>query len=317
MIYTETSVTRYLEKWAADNLGDHQSPAYLKYHEAFSRHLLTKRAEQSEEHSNNGKFGMAKAGGCLRATAFSWAGVPREPLSGSTQVTFEVGHLLECMTLALLEASGFKLQGTQVVCDLPPAHYSYADGVLLSGPVELPYPLVLSVKTSSFKMSGKNRDGSYKRYGFCSLPLDGVCQGQYEWYVQAQLEMAALNIPNTIVLVVAKDMVKTMENDPIMQESGSLSFYAEVLDRVPGFEVPYQEMGGETLQVLRDILAEAGPGEAERAAAAVLPIVSRPGRFVRLPSPGDVASGWGGENQKACGDFNRCNGCSYAERCRA
>lgn len=57
MIHTETSVTRYLEKWAQENSGDHQSPAYLKYHEAFARHLLTKRAEQSEAHSNNGRFG--------------------------------------------------------------------------------------------------------------------------------------------------------------------------------------------------------------------------------------------------------------------
>lgn len=316
MMYTETSVTRYLERWAQEHLGDHASSVYRKYHEAFARHLLTKRAEQAEEHSNAGRFGMAKAGGCLRATAMAWAGVPKAPLSGSTQATFEVGHLLECMTLAILEASGFVLRGTQVVCDLPPAHYSYADGVLLSGPVELPYPLVLSVKTQGYKTSGRTRDG-WKRYGFAALPLDGIRKGQHDWFVQSQLEMAALDLRHALVLVVAKDMVKAMEADPIMQESGSLTFYAELLAREEGFERPYQEMAGEVLSVLSATLSAAGPEEAQRVAVAAHPIVSRPGRFVTLPAPGDVASGWGGENQKACGDFNRCNGCVYTERCRA
>lgn len=321
MIHTETAVTRYLERFAQEHLGDHSSTAYLRYHELFAGHLLTKRAEQSEAHSNNGRMGMSKAGGCLRASAFSWIGAKGDPFSGSTRVTFEVGHLLECMTLALLEASGFELQGTQVVCDLPPAHYSYTDGVLLSGPVALPYPLALSVKTAGMKMSGKNRDGSFKRYGFCALPLDGVYQGQHDWYVQSQLEMAALGLQHSLVLVVAKDTVKTMESDPIMQESGSLSFYAEVLARVPDFEKPYQESGGEVLTLLRERMAEvfsfgSDPEELVRAALSVLPVCSRPGRFVQLPAPGDTASGWGGPNQKARGDFNTCHGCGYSALCR-
>lgn len=315
-MYSEKSVVRFLESWCKEHLGRHDDLLYAKYIQHFQRHLSTKREEQQLPHENNGRFGMSKAGGCLRAAALSWAGVKGEDFTGSTRAVFEVGHLLECMTLAILEASGFVLRGTQVVCDLPPAHYSYADGVLLSGPVELPYPIVLSVKTQGYKTSGRTRDG-WKRYGFAALPLDGIRQGQHDWFVQSQLEMAALDLRHALVLVVAKDMVKAMEADPIMQESGSLTFYAELLAREEGFERPYQEMAGEVLSVLSATLSAAGPEEAQRVAVAVHPIVSRPGRFVQLPAPGDTAAGWGGENQKACGDFNRCNGCTYAERCRA
>lgn len=314
MIHTQKAVVAHLRRWVSENLRRHDSPGRLLYHEIFSRRLDEKRFEQEEEHDNKGLFGMSSAAGCMRANAAKRAGIPSEPVDADTLSTWEIGHLLECKALAILEASGFTLGSAQVECHLPPAHLSYADGVLTAGPVDLPYPVVLSVKTSSFKMSGKQRGGGFKRYGFCALPLDGIYRGQPSWYVQAQLEMAALGIDNALVLVIAKDMVKAMQDDPIMQESGSLTWYAELVrsDR------PSKLLSLGTAFDFREAyerLLDADP-------VSVPPVLYRSGqappdkRWIRLPAPGDVESGWGGENQQATGDYNPCFSCQFASWCR-
>lgn len=298
MIYTETSVTRYLEDWMAAHLGDHTSPEYRRYLELFQTYLDEKREEQREEHDNEGNFGMSSAAGCLRANALRRAGVKGRPETGSTRHTWEVGHLCEVMTLAVLAASGFKLRGTQVRCDFPP-HLSWADGVIESGPVPLPYPLVLSVKSSSYKSSSFSRGKAMKRYGFPALPLDGVERAQPSWYVQLQLEMAALGLRHGLVVAVAKDMIKAFEGDPIMQESGSLSLYAEVIEAESW--------------VAENVAAEHAYIQ-DKESSAVHPILTWVGRDrgpVRFPAPGDVVSGWGGPNQQATGTFNYCFGCQY------
>lgn len=304
-LFTETALVAHLKGWCGEHLGRHDSQQYLKYQEIFKRRLADKHDEQQAEHSNNGRFGMSGAASCLRATAAKWARVPGVEFSGDDRATFEIGHVLEVMALAVLEASGFAVSDAQVACDLPPAYSSHADAVVAAGPVPLPYPLALSVKTASYKMSGRTRDG-FKRHGFCALPLDGVQCGQSSWYLQLQLELAALKLAYGLVLVVAKDLVKTMENDPIMQQSGSLSFYAEIIPADPRLATEAVAGAGVALDVLRQ----------GRDPHQVPPIVYRERGFLALPAPGDAASGWGGENQKATGDWNPCYACAYADWCK-
>lgn len=304
MIYTETSVTRYLTRWCADHLGKHDSPQYSAYMEHFQRYLDLKREEQGEAHSNGGRFGMSSAAGCLRANALKRAGVKGKPLDGDSAVTFEIGHLLECMALAVLSASGFTVTRVQETIRLDPAFQSAMDGVLEAGPVNLPYPVILSVKTASYKSSSPPRGKNpAKRYGFAQLPLDGIRRAQPSWYVQGQLEMAATGIGHAFVLVLAKDMIAAFRGDSVFENSGSLSWYAELLKADRDLAEGMNRSVGQYLSARPET------------AIPVLPVLNDDPKskfyVVRLPRPGDVESGWKGPNQEATGSFNPCFGCQY------
>lgn len=305
MLYTEQAVVRHLESWCRDHLGKHDSPEYAAYHAAFARHLATKRDEQLTAHSNRGLFGMSQAGGCIRAQGFRRDGIEGEPPHGDERMTWEVGHLLECATLAILEVSGFQLQSVQEPISWGP-FASAVDGVLADGPVPLPYPVVVSVKTASYKSSSPPRGKMpAKRYGFAGLPLDGIYKSKPEWFVQAQLEMAATGLKHTLVVVIAKDMIAAFREDAIFRESGSLTWYAELVTAdlsVSEATAQWYELAtGDTDRQV----GESAPPLALRA----------PGEYVRLPAPGDTASGWGGPNKEATGRFNPCFSCAYATRC--
>lgn len=302
MIYTETSVTKHLEAFCRDHLGRHDSPLYWKYHDLHADLLREKRAEQREEHSNGAGFGMSKAGDCMRAAAFKRAGIAGAEPSGSERATWEIGHSMEVMALALLMASGFEVTDRQARVRVGPFE-SAIDGVVRSGPVPLPYPLILSVKSSGYKMGGFAKGRKVERRGFAALPLDGIAS-QATWYAQSQLEMHAWNPGwKTLFLVVAKDMIKAFEGDEVMQASGSLTFYAEVVahDSVtaPGLVQQYDDV--------LDTEPHMVPARTFRAKP-------RP-EMVTLPEPGDVASGWGGVNREATGTFNPCRGCGFAAIC--
>lgn len=290
-LYTHTPTVKYLKAWCAEHMGAHDDPLYHKYHSLFADHLAKKRTEQQQLHDNEGKFGMSQAAGCIRANSLRRAGVKGKPPDGDTRLTWEIGHLLECMSLAVLEAPGFTLSASQVRCELP-NHLSWADGILAAGPVDLPYPLLLSIKTNSYKSSGRTK-GGFKRFGFAGLPLDGIRTSQPSWYVQAQLEMLAKIVPRALILVVAKDMVKAFEGDEIFQESGSLSWYAELIE----FDTVIAEEVAHAYRPGRDLTR---------------PAVYSPDKgFITLPAPGDVSEGWGGLNKEATGTFNPCFGCEF------
>lgn len=311
MIFTETAIIRYLEAWCKDHLGHHDSPEYARYHARFQEHLARKREEQAREHSNGGLFGMSGAAGCLRANALKRARVEGKPMEGDTLVTFEIGHLLECMTLAVLDASGFKVEDPQRAVELGGVFRSAVDGVLTAGPVALPYPLLVSAKTNSYKSSSPPRGNApAKRYGFAALPLDGVRKAQPSWWVQSQLEMAATGYTHSLVLVVAKDMIAAFRGDSVFTASGSLSWYAEVIPAEPTkaeseADPSWLKLEGQYGHALTLLDQGADPRR-------VPPVVYQPGNgFIVLPAPGDFASGWKGPNQQVTGTFNPCFGCQY------
>lgn len=301
MIHTCKPLVAHLDRWCQEHLGRHDSAEYHEYLEIYVRRMLEKHEEKRQEHTNHGYFGMSKAGGCLRAAAYSRAGVKGKPFNGSKRVTFELGHNAEVMALAMLEASGFEVTDAQTMALLEPTHCSYTDGIVRGGPVDLPYPMALSVKSNGYKASSKGF-----RKGFAALPLDGVKKEKTDWYAQIQLEMRALGLNHGLVLVLAKDMIEAMGEDSSMQESGSLSIYAEV--------VPVNHAVGAMLEGAYESILDLPPED-------VVPEVVRfnpPGNWSwgEIVAPGDESKGWGGPNREANGKFNLCNKCDFAELCR-
>lgn len=293
MSWGHEGVITHLESWCQANLGRHDSPGFHTYHEHFRSLINAKILERQEEHHNEGAYGMSKAGGCVRAACLARAGAPRKPISGSDAVTFELGHIVEVMALAVLQASGFTVTGLQDRVRLAGLFSSATDGVLTAGPVDLPYPLPVSIKSTGYKMGKPGQ-----RRGFAALPAAGVRAEQPGWWVQSQLEMAALSSSHSLVLVVARDVIKAYEGDRFMP---SLAWYAELLRSEASLQRRVIAMYDDAAN-FRD------------------PQDSPPAYFIgngwaNLPAPGDNASGWGGPNQKATGKFNPCNGCDFAELC--
>lgn len=344
-MYGHEPLIRHLQTWCRDNLSK-GSPGRHALHEAWGRHFDAKLAEMEAEHDNAGLFGMSGAAGCLRANALRRARVQGEPIGGDDLVTFEIGHALESFALAVLEASGFTLSGachgcgeivplgangharteygrgefaemvqcgptsSQIPATIPGVMCSAADGALTAGPVDLPYPVLVSVKTASYKQGGKG-----KRRGFAALPLDGIAAEHPTWSAQAQLEMIALpEYKNVLFLVIAKDMIKAYEGDPLLP---SLSWYAELLPGSP--ETVTTILNGHKVVLIEEARALQETGAYDP--LTVPPITFWPNgngfKGIRLPDPGNVKDGWKGENQDATGRYNPCFSCSYSVLCRA
>jgi len=269
--------------------------------------LRAKHIEQSSEHSNGGRFGMSKAGGCTRAATLKLLGHEAEPVSGSTRVTFEIGHQVEVMALAMLRAMGFTIPETQEPVTLDPFMRSASDGLLTDGPdLDIPYPAILSVKSAAYKMSGQQK-GRWVRRGITELPFDGVRKAQPSWWAQLQAEMHGSGRRYGLLLAVSKDIVKAFEKDPYMGEggNGSLTFYAELIEYDPLF------CETQLLPVWTEAWARVNEGRASA------PYYLGPqSTYVRLPVAGDTASGWGGPNREATSTFNPCGGCEMSAACK-
>jgi len=293
-----------LEKFWREHGSRHDDPAWQLYLKEFGGLLSAKLTEMGEEHSNGGLFGMSKAAGCTRAATLKAAGAEEEAFSGSTLVTFSLGHLCEILGIATLRAAGYEVTGVQQPVTIPGLMQSASDGIISIDGEQM----ILSVKSVGYKLSGRNKDGSFKRYGFAQLPFDGILGAQATWWPQAQAEMHGSGLTKTMFLVVAKDMIKVMEQDEAMKENGSLSFYAEVVE----YDRAWCEE--ELMKVWQQAKASV---EANRLG---LPWVfnGKTKKYVQLPEPGvvDPKNIWGGANQTATGSFNFCGGCSLVDACR-
>ena len=304
------SLARQMEEWWRDHAGRHDDPAWHTYLDNYDLLFRTKLDELRAEHTNNGRFGMSKASGCLRAAGLKFLGHPTEPFSGSTLATFHVGHLLELMAIATIQAMGHTTRGTQEPVTLEDFMSSYHDDIIEN--FDADGPVVLSVKTSAYKMSGLKRGGNkanpsdYMRRGFTELPMDGVQRAQSSWWAQAQAEMAGSGVHRTLVVAVAKDIVKVFETDPYMMENGSLTFYAEMIPFDPVFAASH------LLPAWREAWADVQTGRPPRAL-----VLNKAGAYVPLARLGDVASGWAGPNQAVTGSFNPCFGCDLQPACVA
>lgn len=304
-------IARQLEQWWRDHGGRHDSNEWHDYIDDLSGLLGTKFDELLAEHVNTGadgvkRFGMSGAGSCTRKASLKWLGHEAEPFTGSTQVTFHIGHLIECLAVATLRRVGYVVDGTQQEVRIDPFMASFSDGIIRSLADESG-DVILSVKSSAYKHSAK-RGSTWVRQGFPSLPFDGVKKAQPSWWAQAQAEMHGAGITQTLVLVVAKDIVKAFEGDPYLgtEGNGSLTFYAEMLEYDPEF------VSRELLPVWGQTWDDVTDGRPAKPF-----YLKNDGRYVRLPVPGDTSKGWGGQNKEATGTFNPCFQCELLSSCKA
>ncbi len=294
------ALAREMDDWCTEHLRDHDDPAYHDFLQYFNEGLLVKQDEQRAAHTNGGRFGMSKAGGCTRVSALKALGYGAAPFPGSTLVTFEIGHHLEVMAIAILRAMGKEVNGTQAEVTIDPFMLSYSDGIINEDG-----PAILSVKSTGYKFSA-NRRGKWIRQGFTCLPFEGLRSAQPGWWVQAQAEMHGSGIPQTMFVVIAKDIVQAFKDDPYMQQSGSLTFYCEMVE--------YDRHFCETQLV--PIWQETWDSVQSNKAPAPYVYNAAEHNYVKLPKVADVGVGWGGPNQQATGTFNHCNACDMGEACK-
>lgn len=319
---THQPVTRALEAFAREHLGNHASPLFRRQQEIFNVRLQEKQGEWLTAHDNEGAYGMSTAGGCLLKQDLYRDGVEGTPVEGWTKTTWHHGHLIEVEVVSFLEALGCVIEGTQAPVRTYRAngsllHSSKVDGIIVSAPAELeiPTPIILSVKSTAYKMAAFVKGGNQKRKGFAALPF-GVKGEEPGWYMQAQLEMHGSRIDGwtgaadgyqVLLVAVAKDVIAAYSQDEILRDAGSMVFHAELLG--------YEPHIAERLVAAREAF--------DHIAAVPVPDGDGVG-FVRLPEPGSPGgqnnkgfSIWAGPNQTATGTFNPCGMCGFQAHCHA
>lgn len=296
-------LARQLEEWHAAHNGQHADPAWESFLNDFQSLIALKATEMTEEHSNDGKFGMSKAGGCTRAAALKLLGNEPTPFSGSTRVTFFIGHVVECLAIASLRALNYEVGGGQQVVTIDDYMHSASDGIIADFDGA---ETILSVKSAGYKKSGK-QGKQWVRRGFPELPFMGVRRSQPGHYAQAQAEMYGSGISQVLYLVASKDIIKAMEEDPYLGDgdgkgNGSLTFYAEL--------IKYDEMFCHTqlLPVWEKQWADVQAG--------------RPGDAMFLTGDGGYAKltaasqSWQ-PNAGKTGTYNPCNYCDLVSACKS
>lgn len=291
-----------MENWHKEHNGVWDDPEWAAYLAEFQALVSSKTTELLEVHDNAGKFGMSKSGGCTRAAALKLLGAEGEHFSGSTRTTFFIGHLVECMAIATLKALGYDVQGTQLALETE-FFRSYTDGVITDFEGK---PTMLSVKSAGYKKSGRERRGNdwkWVRRGFPELPFAGVLKAQPGHYAQMQAEMYAHGTKQALYLVVAKDIIKNMEEDPYLGEggNGSLTFYAEV--------VPYNEdfVYNQLLPTWQEQWEQVQQGRAGKAR-----YINTAGVYGELKP----ASTGREPNAAVTGTFNPCDYCDLVAACK-
>lgn len=80
---------------------------------------------------------------CERKLGYKWHGTPGKPREGRGLRRFRIGHIHEDETARWLKLAGFTLKGEQLRFHLADGKFSGGvDGVILAGPLALPYPLL-------------------------------------------------------------------------------------------------------------------------------------------------------------------------------
>lgn len=212
-------ITATMEAWWREHAGRHDDPQWQGWLALMRGLTVAKLDEMGEEYTRDGHFGMSHAGGCTRAEGLRLLGHEPEPLSGSTRATFAIGHLIEAMALATYEMAVARPIRYQIPVEIAPFMKSRSDAIDDGG-------TVISIKSAGYKTSAKRRDG-WKRYGFAQYAVDGLRATNPGYWAQLQAEMHGHGLKRGLFVCVAKDMIKAMEADPIMQAAGSLTFYVE------------------------------------------------------------------------------------------
>lgn len=303
-------IGRIMEEWWLKHGGNIDSPEWHKWVKLYSELLPAKLLEVTEEHDNSVDgikvFGMSKAGGCTRASALKYLGCEAEPFSGSTKFTFFLGHSVEVMALTTLIMCGYPVTDMQSPITIDstdgPLFKSAPDGIIKLLGTTTP----VSVKSTAYKMSGW-RNGKPVRMGFAKLPFEGVRADQPVHYAQSQLEMRATGTSQSLMLYVAKDIVKAFENDDYLGQkgNGSLTFYTELIK----YDHELTESLIDTWGITLSRAKQGSAGEAMYLHPSTY-------QFVQLKrAEYDPKNIWGGKNKEITGTFNPCGGCDQRKAC--
>lgn len=227
-------LTKQLDTWWAEHAQQPGDPEWTLFMQEYEVLNAEKDAELLAPHLNEGgdgvrRFGMSGAGSCTRKAGLKLLGHKGEPFDAGTLWTFFLGHKLEPMGIALLRVNGLIVTGSQEPARIDPFMASFADGIIHA--FSDGEDAVLSIKTTGYKGSSMRRnpktgEPTWSRRGFSQLPFDGVRVSNPSWWVQVQAEMYALGVGHALVLVMAKDMVAIMKDDPYLE---SLAFYCETI----------------------------------------------------------------------------------------
>lgn len=296
-------VARVCEGFWRDHAGRFDDPEWRAFISDYRSLIATKYEELLTQHNNGGRFGMSKAGGCTRAAQLKALGHDSEQLSGSSRATFFIGHTVEIMALATLIRCGYAITDLQMPLSIEPIMQSARDATIALDGVRT----LLSVKSSSYKKSGnewRGKERVWVRRGFPELPFEGVRRSQPGYWAQLQAECAADNYDQALILFVAKDMVKAMENDPYLGEkgNGSLTFYGELVPADPEF------IKNALVPAWTEAWGHVSAGRAGRG----LYIHKKENRYVEL-NPNDDA----GNKKVLAQGWSPCGWCDQSTACKA
>lgn len=299
-------IAKQLENWWKEHGGNPKSKAWQAYVKDRAALMVSKDMESVSEHDNDGRFGMSKAGGCVMAATLKFLGHESAPMDGSTLATFQIGHDIETMGLASLRAIGYEVEpfgpdGKQFTARIDPFMHSASDGQMVLDSLRT----IVSVKSAGYKTSGYDyKSKKWRRFGFAQYPFDGVQKTSPGYYAQCQAEMHATGLTQTLFLVVAKDIIKAMKDDPYLGPggNGSLTFYAEVVRYDEAF------VKDALLPVWAEAWQQVQRGEIGRA----LVLNGSTKQFVEL----EVASPEKDPNRGKTGSYNPCLYCDLFNACK-
>lgn len=137
---------------------------------------------------------------CARRLQYVRRGtLPDAPLSGTQRRIFELGHMLEGRMAQWLQNAGFVLETRDPKTQLPFAFEQaggqlrgHVDGIIRSGPLDLPYPLLREAKTMKAAL-------------WRDFVKHGLEISHRPYFVQVQAYMAYLQLEACLVTALNKD----------------------------------------------------------------------------------------------------------------
>lgn len=172
-------------------------PTTIQINNAIDDALLKRRkAEQRRNYVGASVLGAP----CDRDLFYDWYDVDEDtrPLTGQNIRIFDTGHMFEDLVAGWLKLAGFELRtrapdGSQFGFETVQGRIQgHIDGVILSGPVALPYPLGWEHKG----LKSKSWSDVVKR---------GVRRSKEVYYRQVQMYMPYMQLDNFLFTVTNKD----------------------------------------------------------------------------------------------------------------
>ncbi len=162
---------------------------------------------------------------CERKLAYKWHGHTGEPFKGRGIRRFRMGHIHEDETVRWLKLAGFNLKASQLRFVLADGKFSGGvDGVILGGPVDLPYPLLFEhkiMKASSWREMSRGK-------------LEDINQ---RYFAQAQIYMRQFDLKHALFTALNTD-TSELHFELVPHEPAKAEIYIERARRILTSQAP-------------------------------------------------------------------------------